>query len=160
METHDSGAKNPTRWRRRRDFATRETLRARTESQKKVAPSADTFVPSARNEGDLRRCSPRCFIVAHLARFMSEENKMNIGKTLAVSAVSSILVGALAACGGADANAVPKAPSTDMAPPAAKDCCKGKNECKGKSGCKTETNATCAAHNECKGKGTACAKPA
>ncbi len=86
---------------------------------------------------------------------------MNIGKTLAVSAVSSILIGALAACGGAPAGADgAKVPSTDMAPPAAKDCCKGKNECKGKSGCKTETNATCAGHNECKGKGTSCAKPA
>ena len=86
---------------------------------------------------------------------------MNIGKTLAVEAGSSILVGVLAGCGGGDAaSAAPKTPSTDMAPPAAKDCCKGKNECKGKSGCKTETNATCAGHNECKGKGTACAKPA
>jgi hypothetical protein len=86
---------------------------------------------------------------------------MNIGKTLAVSAVSGMLVGVLAGCGGSNPAADgAKAPSTDMAPPAAKDCCKGKNECKGKSGCKTETNATCAGHNECKGKGTACAKPA
>ena len=85
---------------------------------------------------------------------------MNIGKTLAVSAVSGILVGVLAGCGGGTPAAdAPKTPSTDMAPTAAKDCCKGKNECKGKSGCKTETNATCAGKNECKGKGTACAKP-
>ncbi len=86
---------------------------------------------------------------------------MNIGKTLAVSAVSGILLGALVGCGGENkAAADPNTPKTDMAPPAAKDCCKGKNECKGKSGCKTETNATCAGHNECKGKGTACTKPA
>lgn len=85
---------------------------------------------------------------------------MNIGKTLAISAVTGILLG-VAGCGGADASsAAPKAPSTDLAAPTPKDCCKGKNTCKGQSGCKTETNATCAGHNDCKGKGTACPKPA
>ena len=89
---------------------------------------------------------------------------MNIGKTLAVSAVSGILVGVLAGCGGGAPAEGAKAPSTDVAPPAAKDCCKGKNECKGKSGCKAGDNASCAGKNECKGKGTAagtgaCPKP-
>ena len=79
---------------------------------------------------------------------------MNIGKTLAVSAASGILVGVLAGCGGGN-QAAPdvNAPKTDVAPPAAKDCCKGKNECKGKSGCKAGDNASCAGKNECKGKG-------
>jgi hypothetical protein len=81
---------------------------------------------------------------------------MNIGKTLAVSAVSGLLLGVVAGCGGA-APAVPdvNAPKTDLAP-TAKDCCKGKNECKGKSGCKAGDNASCAGKNECKGKGTSC----
>ena len=82
---------------------------------------------------------------------------MNIGKALAISAVTGILVGCGAAP-SADANA-PKAPSASDVTPAAKDCCKGKNACKGQSGCKTETNATCAGHNDCKGKGTLCPKP-
>jgi hypothetical protein len=77
---------------------------------------------------------------------------MNIGKSLAISAVTGILMGAVG-CGGGDANTAPKTPSADMAAPAAKDCCKGT------SGCKTESNATCAGHNDCKGKGTACPKP-
>jgi hypothetical protein len=84
---------------------------------------------------------------------------MNMGKTLAVSAVAGILV-SVAGCANSPDAAAPKTPSTDMAAPAAKDCCKGKNTCKGTSGCKTETNATCAGHNDCKGKGTACPKPA
>ena len=85
---------------------------------------------------------------------------MNIGKTLAVSAVSGILVGVLAGCGGGEANSAPaKSPSTDNAAPAAKDCCTGKNECKGKSGCKAGQNATCAGQNACKGQGTSCPKP-
>jgi hypothetical protein len=83
---------------------------------------------------------------------------MNIGKALAVTAVSGILAGVLAGCGGAP-DAAPKVPSTDMAPPAAKDCCKGKNECKGKSGCKAGANASCAGQNSCKGQGTSCPKP-
>ena len=81
---------------------------------------------------------------------------MNIGKTLAISAVTGILMG----CGGGSQDAsAPKTPSTDMSAPAAKDCCTGKNTCKGTSGCKTEQNATCAGHNDCKGKGTSCPKP-
>ena len=85
---------------------------------------------------------------------------MNIGKALAITAVTGILAG----CGASapqmpDAN-MPKTPSAgDVTAPAAKDCCKGKNACKGQSGCKTETNATCAGHNDCKGKGTLCPKP-
>lgn len=90
---------------------------------------------------------------------------MNIGKALAVSAVSGILVGVLAGCGDSKpAQADPKVPTADTTAPAAKDCCKGKNECKGKSGCKAGDNASCAGKNECKGKGTAagtgaCPKP-
>jgi|GEM_PF-3815395 len=80
---------------------------------------------------------------------------MNLGKAMAMTAVTGMLA-ALTGCG--DSAAAPKVPSTDVASPTAKDCCKGKNECKGKSGCKTETNASCAGHNECKGKGTACPK--
>lgn len=89
-----------------------------------------------------------------------EETPMNIGKTLAISAVTGILLGAVG-CGGGDASsAAPKTPSTDTAAPTPKDCCKGKNTCKGTSGCKTDQNATCAGHNDCKGKGTSCPKPA
>ena len=81
---------------------------------------------------------------------------MNIGKALAVSAVSGILVGVLSGCG--DSTPPPKSPETSAAP-AAKDCCKGKNECKGKSGCKAGDNASCAGQNSCKGHGTSCPKP-
>jgi hypothetical protein len=81
---------------------------------------------------------------------------MNIGKALAVSAVSGMLVGVLAGCGGSTPPAA--SPSATDAP-AAKDCCKGKNECKGKSGCKAGSNATCAGQNSCKGQGTSCPKP-
>ena len=84
---------------------------------------------------------------------------MNIGKTLAVSAMSGMLMGVLAGCGGAEGATPPKAPTVDNAAPAAANCCKGKNECKGQSGCKTDQNPTCAGHNDCKGKGTACPKP-
>ena len=81
---------------------------------------------------------------------------MNIGKSLAVSAVSGLLLG-VAGCGGA-VPAVPdvNAPKTDLAPPTAKDCCKGKNECTGKSGCKVEGKNECAGKNKCKGQGTSC----
>jgi hypothetical protein len=79
---------------------------------------------------------------------------MNLGKALAMTAVSGMLAG-LAACGG-EQKADPNAPiSTSAAPPTDKNCCKGKNDCKGKSGCKTENNA-CAGLNECKGRGTSC----
>ncbi len=78
---------------------------------------------------------------------------MNVGKTLAMTAVTGMLA-ALTGCGGNQAE--PQTPATtDVEAPAAKDCCTGKNECKGKSGCKTESNS-CAGQNECKGKGTAC----
>ncbi|MBX3204611.1 MAG: hypothetical protein KF764_06050 [Labilithrix sp.] len=84
---------------------------------------------------------------------------MNLGKALAMTAVSGMLAG-LAACGGEQKPEAqtPATPSTDVAPPEDKNCCKGKNECKGKSGCKTETNASCAGSNECKGNGTSCPK--
>ncbi len=78
---------------------------------------------------------------------------MKLGKALAMTAVTG-MIAALTGCAGNAAEA--KDPSTNAAPPTAKDCCKGKNECKGKSGCKTETNASCAGQNECKGKGTSC----
>lgn len=83
---------------------------------------------------------------------------MKIGKILAASAVSGMLVGVMTGCGGADA-APAKAPSADTAAPAAKDCCKGKNTCKGTSGCKAGDNASCAGQNACKGHGTSCPKP-
>ena len=83
---------------------------------------------------------------------------MNLGKALAMTAVTGMIAG-LAACGG-EQKAEPVAPTTDAvpAPTEDKNCCKGKNECKGKSGCKTETNASCGGQNECKGKGTSCPK--
>ena len=83
---------------------------------------------------------------------------MNIGKALAVTAVTGMLAGLAIGCN--DSNAAPaKSPSADPAAPAAKDCCKGKNTCKGTSGCKAGDNASCAGKNECKGKGTSCPKP-
>jgi hypothetical protein len=100
------------------------------------------------------RLTPRSFRASS-----GEKAKMNIGKTLAVSAVSGILVGVLAGCGGGAASTPPAAaPAADGAQPAAKDCCKGKNECKGKSGCKAGANASCAGQNSCKGQGTSCPK--
>ncbi len=85
---------------------------------------------------------------------------MNIGKALAVSAMSGMLMGVLAGCGGGGADsAAPKTPTVDTSAPAAKDCCVGKNECKGKSGCKAGANTKCAGQNDCKGQGTACPKP-
>jgi hypothetical protein len=82
---------------------------------------------------------------------------MNLGKTLAMTAVGGMLA-ALAGCGNSPDAAAPKAPSTDVAPPTDKNCCKGKNDCKGKSGCKAGDNASCAGKNDCKGKGTSCPK--
>jgi hypothetical protein len=71
------------------------------------------------------------FVPSRQLGVIAKETVMNMGKTLAASAVSGILVGVLAGCGGETKEAGdPKAPSTDMAPRAAKDCCKGKNECK------------------------------
>jgi hypothetical protein len=81
---------------------------------------------------------------------------MNLGKALAMTAVTGMIAG-LAACGG-EPKADPKSPTTDVAAPTDKNCCKGKNECKGKRGCKTEQNASCGGQNECKGKGTSCPK--
>ena len=80
---------------------------------------------------------------------------MNLGKALAMTAVTGMMAGA--AC-GAEPKADPNAPSTNAAPPAEKNCCRGKNECKGRSGCKTETNPSCAGLNDCRAKGTSCAK--
>jgi hypothetical protein len=80
---------------------------------------------------------------------------MNIGKTLALTAVTGMLAGVMGGCGG-DQKADPKTPTTESAPTGDKNCCKGKNECKGKSGCKAGENASCAGKNECKGKGTSC----
>ncbi len=84
---------------------------------------------------------------------------MNIGKHLAVTAVTGMLAGVLGGCGNDKPAEAPKAPSSDVAPAMAKDCCKGKNECKTKSGCKAGDNASCAGKNECKGHGTSCPKP-
>jgi hypothetical protein len=83
---------------------------------------------------------------------------MKIGKILAASAISGMLVGVMTGCGGNEA-APPASPSGAAAAPAPKDCCKGKNTCKGTSGCKAGDNATCAGHNDCKGHGTSCPKP-
>lgn len=53
-------------------------------------------------------------------------------KALAISAVSGILMGTLAACGGDKAAAEPpKAPSTDTAAPGAKGSCAAKGSCSG-----------------------------
>lgn len=71
---------------------------------------------------------------------------MNIGKTLAVSAVSGILMGVLAGCGDTKpAQADPKVPTADTTAPAAKDCCKGKNECKGKGVMSMKDDKECTA---------------
>ena len=85
---------------------------------------------------------------------------IQMGKTLAFSAVSG-MVAALAGCGGeAPPAAAPAAPAAapaaagSAAAPAAveKHACKTQNSCKGKGGCKTDKNA-CKGMNECKGKG-------
>jgi hypothetical protein len=94
----------------------------------------------------------------------------SLSKSIVSAASAGLMVGALAACGGATpapeapAAEAPAAPAADGAAPAAdgaapaadaagaKECCKGKNECKGKGACKTDANA-CAGKNECKGKG-------
>jgi hypothetical protein len=81
---------------------------------------------------------------------------MNLGKALAISAVTGMLAGATAGCG--DNKPEAKAPDTNVSAPGEKNCCKGKNECANKSGCKTETNASCAGQNSCKHKGTSCPK--
>ena len=81
---------------------------------------------------------------------------MNIGKTLALTAVTVMLAGVMGGCGG-DAKADAKSPTTEAAPGGDKNCCKGKNECKGKSGCKSDKSA-CAGQNACKGQGTSCPK--
>jgi hypothetical protein len=81
---------------------------------------------------------------------------MKIGKALAASAVSGMLVGVLSGC--AD-NPPAKAPDSATPATAAKNCCTGKNTCKGTSGCKAGDNASCAGQNACKGKGTSCPKP-
>ncbi len=78
---------------------------------------------------------------------------MNLGKALAMTAVTGMLAG-LTGCGG-EQKADPNTPTTSAAPPTDKNCCKGNNDCKGKSGCKTE-NTACAGLNDCKGKGTSC----
>ena len=83
---------------------------------------------------------------------------MKIGKILAASAVSGMLVGMMTGCGGGETPPA-TAPSAGAAAPAPKDCCKGKNTCKGQSGCKAGANASCAGQNSCKGQGTSCPKP-
>ena len=83
---------------------------------------------------------------------------MNIGKHLAVTAMTGMLAGVLGGCGNDKPAETPKAPSSDVAPPAAKDCCKGKNECANKSGCKAGENTSCAGKNSCAHKGTSCPK--
>jgi hypothetical protein len=82
---------------------------------------------------------------------------IQMGKTLAITAVSGMVAG-LAGCASspppdAETPAAPAEPAAAEAPAAgAKNCCKGMNECKGKGGCKTDANG-CAGMNECKGKG-------
>jgi hypothetical protein len=74
---------------------------------------------------------------------------MNLGKTLALTAVSGMLMG-LAGCAGG----TPDAKSAEGAAAAgAKECCKGKNECANKGNCKVEGQNDCAGKNKCKGKG-------
>jgi hypothetical protein len=79
---------------------------------------------------------------------------IQIGKTLAFTAVGGLVAG-LVGCAGSDqkpADGAPAATGDAAAAPAAKDCCKGKNSCKGKGGCKNETN-DCKGKNDCGGKG-------
>jgi hypothetical protein len=92
---------------------------------------------------------------------------MNMGKTIAMSAVGGMVAG-IAGCGGAPAVPSgmpdPAAAAAAAAPPGAmsaaaaagvpgaKECCKGKNDCKGKGNCKTDKNE-CKGKNDCKGKG-------
>ena len=83
---------------------------------------------------------------------------IQIGKTLALTAVGGMVAG-LAGCGGSapaptDPAAAPAAePASAMPTAGAKECCKGKNECKGKGGCKVEGANDCKGKNECKSKG-------
>ena len=84
---------------------------------------------------------------------------MKIGKILAASAVSGMLVGVMTGCGGSSDNTPAKSPAADTSQPAAKNCCTGKNTCKGTSGCKAGQNASCSGQNACKGQGTSCPKP-
>jgi hypothetical protein len=96
----------------------------------------------------------------------------SLSKSIVAAASAGLMVGALAACGGAtpapeapaaEAPAAPAAdgaamPAADGAAPATaaageKACCKGLNECAGRGGCKTAENPTCATHNSCKNKG-------
>ena len=98
---------------------------------------------------------------------------MNMTNSLMAAAVTGILAGAAAACGGqasppaAPAAEAPGAPMADATTPepvndripadndsgtASKHACKGLNDCMGRGGCKTELN-TCRGKNECKGRG-------
>jgi hypothetical protein len=83
---------------------------------------------------------------------------IQMGKTLALTAVGGMVAG-LVGCGSSapaptDPSAAPAAdPASATAVPEAKDCCKGKNECKGKGNCKVEGGNDCKGKNECKGKG-------
>lgn len=85
----------------------------------------------------LQRWNPRSTKVAVRFQFLSSNGALTFAgalpalmkrqrhmkKALAISAVSGILMGTLAACGGAPEP--PKAPSTDTAAPGAKASCSG-----------------------------------
>ncbi len=76
---------------------------------------------------------------------------MKMGKALAVSAVSGILMGVLAGCGG-DKPADPKVPSTDTAAPdGTKASCSGKDGTPAPAG-GDATKSSCSGKGSCSGK--------
>ena len=85
---------------------------------------------------------------------------MKTSHILMASAISGILVGALAACdkkdgGTTGASSATAASGASSATPAAKHDCKGKNACKGQGGCKDSDKHSCKGKNDCKaGPGT------
>lgn len=77
---------------------------------------------------------------------------MKMGKALAVSAVSGILMGVLAGCGG-DKGADPKVPSTDTAAPdAEKASCSGKGDSEAAPAGGDATKSSCSGKGSCSGK--------
>lgn len=80
---------------------------------------------------------------------------IQIGKTLAFTAVGGLVAG-LMGCAGSDAKPADgaAAPTADpSAAPATKDCCKGQNSCAKKGGCQVEGAQSCKGKNECAKKG-------
>ena len=87
---------------------------------------------------------------------------MDVGKTLALTAVGGLMAG-LFGCNGGAQTAPPKEPDANPGDEPAVDetakadpCCKGKNECKGQGMCNVEGKQVCKSKNECKGQGGCC----